>query len=115
MRNLKGEAKAPAPLSRFSAGGFAYVGNRSDLPIWPAAGSAVIADAPRAVQAEVRGSTTVQAEFANRASPLHSMLRAMRPWSKKHAGVFASMHGARHTDIATWGHAVCMFLSFSRP
>lgn len=55
VTNLTAECKAQALVERFGAGGFDYAGNhRKDLPVWRAAGLAILVNTSAGLQAQVR-------------------------------------------------------------
>jgi 4-hydroxybenzoate polyprenyltransferase len=114
--NIKGHAKARVLSKRFGEKGFAYAGNSSsDLPVWCAAGSAVIVNAPRRVAASARDSAIVEAEIAERPALLPAILRAMRPhqWVKNVLVFVPIVTAHAMRDLATWSHAAFAFLAFS--
>jgi 4-hydroxybenzoate polyprenyltransferase/phosphoserine phosphatase len=115
VRNLKGAAKRDALVERFGEGGFAYAGNDSaDLPIWRAAGSAVVVNAPRAVRNEVARNMELEACFDQRPSLFRAALKAMRPhqWAKNVLVFVPLVMAHAITDLAGWGHALAMFAAF---
>ena len=116
VENVKGRAKASTLSARFGEKGFAYAGNsRSDLPVWRAAGSAVIVNAPRHVAAAARDSAVVEAEIAERPALLPALLRAMRPhqWVKNLLVFVPIVTAHALRDVSGWSHAVFAFLAFS--
>lgn len=55
--NLRGSTKADALVKRFGKAGFAYAGNdRTDLPVWEAAGSAIAVSNSSRLIKQVRGN-----------------------------------------------------------
>ncbi len=83
--NLKGHTKARMLSARFGQKRFAYAGNsRADLPVWCAASSAVIVNAPRRVADMARKTAAVEKVISDRPSRFVALVRAMRPhqWVK---------------------------------
>ena len=113
--NLKGEAKARALIERFGLQGFAYVGNDApDLPVWKAARSAVVVNAPRAIREQVMRTMVVEASFETRPSLLRAAVRAMRPhqWAKNVLVFVPLVMAHAITDVTGWRNALGMFLAF---
>jgi len=113
--NLKGEAKARALVARFGPRGFSYIGNESsDLPVWRAARSAIVVNAPRAVREEVDRSVPVEARFDEQPSLFRAALRAMRPhqWAKNVLVFVPLIMAHAVTDLTGWCNALAMFLAF---
>jgi 4-hydroxybenzoate polyprenyltransferase/phosphoserine phosphatase len=81
--NLKGAIKATELKRRFP-NGFTYAGDsRVDLPVWQAAGRAIVVEASSSVTAAVRKLVEVERVFPRR-SYLKALLRSLRPhqWAK---------------------------------
>ena len=116
VENVKGRAKARILSARFGEKGFAYAGNSSsDVPVWRAAGSAVIVNAPRHVAAAARDSAIVEAEIAERPALLPALLRAMRPhqWVKNLLVFVPIVTAHALRDVSGWSHTIPAFLAFS--
>ena len=81
--NLKGAIKATELKRRFP-NGFTYAGDsRVDLPVWQAAGRAIVVEASSSVTAAVRKLVEIERVFP-RQSYLKALLRSLRPhqWAK---------------------------------
>jgi 4-hydroxybenzoate polyprenyltransferase len=113
--NVKGRAKARILSSRFGEKGFVYAGNsRADLPVWSAANSAVIVNAPPGVAVAARRVAAVEKEIGQRPSIFSGILRAMRPhqWIKNIL-IFVPIITAHATrNVSGWLHAMLAFLAF---
>jgi len=83
--NLSGSCKLAHIRSQLGSENFAYAGNGSvDLPIWEAAGTAVLVNTPKAVQSRAEKISKVARVFAGSQNYLKAFSKAMRPhqWLK---------------------------------
>jgi 4-hydroxybenzoate polyprenyltransferase/phosphoserine phosphatase len=113
--NLKARKKAELLEARFGKRGFIYVGNsRDDLPVWNAAESAVVVNAPVSVEKEVR-------KTGRMLKALHGPGKGVRVWLKelrvhqwaKNVLVFIPLLAAHQFhDIVVLQNAFLAFLSF---
>ncbi len=113
--NIKGRAKARILSARFGEKGFAYAGNSAaDVPVWRAAGSAVIVNALRRVAAAARNSANVETEIAERSALLPAIVRAMRPhqWVKNLLVFVPIVTAHALRDVSVWGPTIFSFLAF---
>lgn len=113
--NLSGAAKASALVGRFGQGGFAYAGNSAaDLPVWRAAGAAVVVDAPPAVIREAARLCPVEREFPAQHADLGAYLAVLRPhqWLKNLL-VFVPLAAAHQlAEAERWPPLILGFLAF---
>jgi 4-hydroxybenzoate polyprenyltransferase len=115
VENVKGRAKAQVLTSRFGEKGFVYAGNsRTDLPVWRAANSAVIVNAPSSVASAARRFGTVEKEIDERPSLFAGIVRAMRPhqWIKNILIFVPIITAHAMRDVSGWIHAIFAFLAF---
>jgi 4-hydroxybenzoate polyprenyltransferase len=114
-RNLVGNARAEALVSRFGPKGFAYAGrHRRDLPVWRAAHSSVLVDPSASLRASVASAAPVDAEFRDRSSVLRAAVKAMRPhqWIKN-VLIFVPIVTAHAIgDIQAWISGLGLFAAF---
>lgn len=113
--NLKGSAKARLLAERFGQGGFAYAGNAvADLPVWRAAGLAVVVNAPDALAARVARFCPVERGFPQLRTGLGEHLRMLRlhHWLKNL--LLAVPLGAAHklAEADRWPPLVLAFFAF---
>lgn len=112
--NLTGAAKAAALVARFGAKGFAYMGDsRADIPVWQAAGQAIVIAPNAKLRRRVEALTLPNVTFiATPPAPL-ALLRAMRPhqWVKNLL-LFLPMLAAHQFDLATFGAILLGVASF---
>ncbi|WP_018231318.1 UbiA family prenyltransferase [Thioalkalivibrio thiocyanodenitrificans] len=83
-RNLKGERKAAALVSRFGTGGFDYAGDaRTDIPVWRAARRAIVVGGPSLQKAAARVAEVAHV-IPHDPPRVPAVLRALRPhqWVK---------------------------------
>ena len=114
--NLSGQLKCDALRRRFGATGFDYAGNDFvDLPMWTAAGSAVLVATPARLAPRVRAVTNVEAEFASGGSRLRALLQALRPhqWVKNILIFVPVLLDHRLTDGDVLLRAAVAFIAFS--
>jgi 4-hydroxybenzoate polyprenyltransferase/phosphoserine phosphatase len=115
VRNLRGEAKRKLLVERYGPRGFAYMGDSAaDLPIWRAAGEAVVVGSPSASSA-LRGSgavTEIDLPSRGRAA---AIIRALRPhqWVKNLLLLVAPTLGYRLDDPTTLFRVLGAFVAFS--
>lgn len=84
-RNLIGGAKLASIQNTAQENAFTYGGDsQSDRPIWRAAESVILVDAPKLDVADATARGAIEATFPRQNSPWRELLRAMRPhqWSK---------------------------------
>lgn len=84
-RNLRAEQKRDVLQARFGTGGFDYIGDSAaDLPVWKAAGEAIVVCPSRLLQARMRSCGEVRVFPTQQGSKLRAVLRLMRPhhWAK---------------------------------
>jgi 4-hydroxybenzoate polyprenyltransferase/phosphoserine phosphatase len=80
-RNLSGHRKAHFLAARFGANQFDYLGNDwVDLPIWTAAGRAMVAGAPRRLLSHLSGRLDIVKVLSPSGGRLRPMVRALRPY-----------------------------------
>ena len=84
--NLKSHAKRELLVSRYSEGGFDYIGNdRADLPVWQASNIAHIVSSSAPFINQIKSESNVDQVFAAGNAPfLRTLIKAMRPhqWMK---------------------------------
>lgn len=115
VRNLKGRTKAAALADRFGPQGFTYAGNsRNDLPVWRAAGSAIIVNASHTVTAAARRETLTETEINDRGNWVRAVGKTMRPhqWLKNLLVFVPVVTAQAYWDLATWIAAALMFVAF---
>ncbi len=79
--NLSGSVKADLLVSEYGAGGFDYLGNGSvDMPVWKAAGRAIVVGADSALSRGVSRLVPVHLVLAPARRGLPALVRAMRPY-----------------------------------
>jgi 4-hydroxybenzoate polyprenyltransferase/phosphoserine phosphatase len=114
-RNLRGLEKAHALTERFGFRAFRYAGNEAnDVPVWRAASSAVLVNAPVGVRKAAAAVTSVEAEIRDQPFRIRAAIRAMRPyqWSKNIL-VFAPILTAHaEKDLTSWFYALITFVAF---
>src|SRR3989338_5211421 len=116
-RNLIGRRKAEELVNRFGAGGFEYAGNsRADMPVWMAAGSAlVVYPSPGVIRSLKREQITVINVFSRSGSQLKHLITAMRPYQLvKNLLIFVPLLSSHEfTDPALVGKFVLAYIAFS--
>ena len=113
--NLSGARKLAHIKAELGAEGFAYAGNSAvDLPIWEAAGTAVLVNTPSLVKARAEKVSNVVRVFSEEESYLKAFIKAMRPhqWLKNLL-IFVPLVLSQHLDeIQLDNQAFLAFLSF---
>ncbi|MEX0968998.1 MAG: UbiA family prenyltransferase [Paracoccaceae bacterium] len=112
--NLTGAAKATALVARFGARGFAYMGDsRADIPVWQAAGAAIVLAPSTALKRNVEALALPDVEFIGAPPAPLALLRAMRPhqWVKNLL-LFLPLLAAHQFDLATFGAILLGVASF---
>lgn len=113
--NLARKAKAELLVREFGENGFDYIGNeRSDLPVWKVARTAILVNAPASVVRRVKAGDTPSEILARPASNLKSWVKLLRPhqWAKN-ALVFAPVATAHLFNLQAFLAATLGFLAFS--
>lgn len=83
--NLKGPAKAECLSAAYGPGNFTYAGDsRADVPVWRAAGSAILVNAQGTVRRRLGAHVTIEREFPRERSKLLALAAGLRPhqWVK---------------------------------
>jgi 4-hydroxybenzoate polyprenyltransferase len=114
-RNVRGSVKARILVERFGDRGFAYVGNdRSDLPVWRCAESAVVVGAAPAVVRKASRWTRIDRIFSRRSSVARAALREMRPhqWAKNLLVFVPIFTSGDFLRADTWLGALGTFAAF---
>jgi 4-hydroxybenzoate polyprenyltransferase/phosphoserine phosphatase len=113
--NLSGSCKLAHIRSQLGSENFAYAGNGSvDLPIWEAAGTAVLVNTPKAVQAHAEKISKVARVFDGSENYLKAFGKAMRPhqWLKNLL-IFVPLVLSQHLDEIQPAHQAFLgFLAF---
>ena len=112
--NLRGSAKADELVKRFGVDGFAYAGNeKMDLPVWEAAGSAIVVSASKSIAKQFAGES--EALFTGKPHHLRNFVKAIRVYQwVKNLLVFIPLFARGDPfDLASLGTAGSVFLSFS--
>lgn len=112
--NLAGLKKAAHLTREFGPHGFDYAGNsRVDLPVWAAAGEAIVVNAPARVLARAQAQGRVSRVFAGERS-LGAYLRALRPhrWLENLLVFVPLLAAQRIADVALLGRAALAFTAF---
>jgi 4-hydroxybenzoate polyprenyltransferase len=113
--NLRGETKARALCSRFGERQFSYAGNaHSDLPVWRAAGAAVLVATSRSISHLAQQSTNVEHRIGRSGSRLKALLNALRPyqWSKNVLVFVPILTSGALWDLRGWTSAGLIFAAF---
>jgi 4-hydroxybenzoate polyprenyltransferase/phosphoserine phosphatase len=113
--NLKGRHKATALEARFGSGRFTYVGNEwADLPVWSAAGTAVVVSDDRCLADGAARVAAVERVFAAERGGLGTLLRALRIYQwVKNLLVFVPLVAAhRISDLEAIQHSLLAFIAF---
>jgi phosphoserine phosphatase len=113
--NLDGIRKARRLTETFGARGFDYAGNsRVDLPVWAAAGAALVVNAPGRVLARARLQGPVERVFARNRS-LGDYLTALRihRWLGNLLVFVPVLVAQQISDPARLGHTAVAFIAFS--
>jgi len=113
--NLTGHKKLSTLHNRFGQDGFAYIGNSlADLPLLMDASEKMLADPSAALRRSIRKRGIAPLHvFEERANPLRSLVRALRPhqWAKNLLILLPSLL-AHHRASSVYGHAFLAFLCF---
>jgi 4-hydroxybenzoate polyprenyltransferase len=110
--NLSGSRKLAHIRSELGEENFAYAGNGSvDLPIWEAAGTAILVNTPKVVQSHAEKISKVVRIFAGDSNYLKAFSKAMRPhqWLKNLL-IFVPLVLSQHLDEIQPAHQA--FLGF---
>lgn len=113
--NLAGASKARRLAERFGPRGFDYIGNeRRDLPVWQESRSAILVDAPKGVERQVRNRHPNPNILSSTDRTWKTYLQALRPlqWSKNLLVVVPLIADHRFA-IADLGLALTAFIAFS--
>ena len=115
-QNLKAERKAEALVSRFGRGGFEYIGDATaDVPVWKAAGEAIIVGASPRTRRVAERSVPKVTVLSKRPSRFKSAVKELRPhqWTKNLL-LFVPLYLAHKQDeLAPVFSAVMAFVAFS--
>jgi len=113
-RNLKGSAKLDA-IRQLVGDRFAYAGNSSaDLPIWRAAKSAVIVNAPKSIERKVEAICAVERIFPRQGASWRDLLATLRPqrWAKNLLVFVPLLTSFQTQDLAGLIGAIIAFVAF---
>jgi phosphoserine phosphatase len=113
-RNLKGVAKLDA-IRQLAGDNFAYAGNsRADLPIWRAATSVVIVNAPKHIERSVEASCRVERVFPRRGAGWRDVISVLRPqrWAKNLLVFVPLLTALKIPDPAALFGTVVAFVAF---
>lgn len=113
--NLGGSVKARLLAERFGQRGFAYAGNSvADLPVWRAAGAAVVVNAPEALGNRVAQSCPVERSFPRPGAGLGEHLRMLRlhHWLKNLLLGVPLVAAHKLTEADRWPPLVMAFFAF---
>ena len=115
-KNLKGQQKAEYLVSRFGPGGFQYIGDSSaDLPVWRAAGEALMVAPSASTQRRAEHSVPRAEVLVARPNKLRAAVKELRPhqWAKN-VLLFVPLYFAhQYTNLELVFTAVMAFFSFS--
>ncbi|MBW2509906.1 MAG: UbiA family prenyltransferase [Deltaproteobacteria bacterium] len=115
-KNLKGLHKAEYLVSRFGSGGFQYIGDSSaDLPVWRAAGEALMVAPSVSTQRRAEQSVPRVEVLVARPNKLRAAFKELRPhqWAKN-VLLFVPLYFAhQYTNLELVFAAVMAFFSFS--
>ncbi|MCC6194127.1 MAG: UbiA family prenyltransferase, partial [Burkholderiales bacterium] len=77
--NLKGLAKADRLCAVYGPGNFTYAGDsRADVPVWRAAGSAILVNTQGALRKQVGARVTIEREFPPERTELSALVAGLR-------------------------------------
>ena len=114
--NLKGRHKAEYLVSRFGAEGFQYLGDSSaDLPVWGAAGEALMVAPSASTQRRAERSVANARVLVERPNKVRAAIKELRPhqWAKN-VLLFVPLYFAhQYTNPDLVFRALMAFLSFS--
>jgi 4-hydroxybenzoate polyprenyltransferase/phosphoserine phosphatase len=114
--NLKASQKAAYLVERFGPGGFQYVGDSSaDLPIWKAAGEAVMVAPSGSTQRRAERTLPKSSVLVPRPNKLRAAIKELRPhqWAKN-VLLFVPLYFAHeYTDLRLDFVALMAFFSFN--
>ena len=116
--NLKGARKAEALAGRFGREGFEYIGDSpADLPVWEAAGSALLAAPSAPLERRVAARVPVRAKYGAPAGPAENgraWLRALRvhQWAKNALVLLPLLAAHRVLEPDLLALACLAFVSF---
>lgn len=114
--NLKAQRKADFLASRFGRGGFQYVGDAAaDLPVWKAAGDALIVAASSRTRRRAEQAVSDVTVVSERPNKWSAAIKELRPhqWAKNLL-LFVPLYFAHaYDDLALLFSAVMAFFSFS--
>ena len=114
--NLKGGNKAAYLVSRFGAQGFQYLGDSpADLPVWSAAGEALLVAPSASTQRRAKQSVPKVEVLVERPNKLRAAVKELRPhqWAKN-VLLFVPLYFAhQYTNLELVFAAVMAFFSFS--
>lgn len=113
-RNLKGTTKLDA-IRQLVGDQFAYAGNsRADLPIWRAATSAIIVNAPKSIERRVEASCCVERVFPRHGAGWRDAISVMRPlrWAKNLLVFVPLFTALKIPDSAALFGTIVAFIAF---
>ena len=114
--NLKGRHKAEYLVSRFGAEGFQYLGDSSaDLPVWGAAGEALMVAPSASTQRRAERSVANARVLVERPNKVRAAIKELRPhqWAKN-VLLFVPLYFAhQYTNLDLVFRALMAFFSFS--
>lgn len=114
--NLSGHNKAAALVQRFGEKGFDYCGNdKVDLSVWQRAHAAVVVNGGKALEAQARALTRIDATFAAPQASFKVLTKALRvhQWAKNGL-IFVPVAAAHQLgDVGVLWHSLIAFVAFS--
>ena len=114
--NLKAQRKADFLVERYGVGGFEYVGDSSaDLPVWRAAGQALMVAPSRGTQRRAEGAVPESRLLVTRPNKLRAAIKELRPhqWAKN-VLLFVPLYFAhQYGDLQLVLTVLMAFFSFS--
>lgn len=114
--NLKASHKAAYLVERFGSGGFQYVGDSSaDLPIWKAAGEAVMVAPSASTQRRAERTVSKSSVLVPRPNKLKAAIKELRPhqWAKNVLLFVPLYFSHEYTDLRLDFIALMAFFSFN--
>lgn len=113
--NLRGATKADALANRFGPRGFSYAGNdRTDVPVWSSAQSAILVNTSGSVAQLAEKQTTIEHRIDNQTPRISVLLQALRPhhWVKNLLVFVPVVTANALGDVHAWLISAIMFLGF---
>lgn len=114
--NLKASHKAAYLVERFGSGGFQYVGDSpADLPIWEAAGEAVMVAPSPSTRRRAARTVPKSSVLVPRPNKLRAAIKELRPhqWAKNVLLFVPLYFSHQYTDLRLDFIALMAFLSFN--